>query len=135
MPEWLTILFCFQIGWIPHGEIIYYQPNENVFTGGVYNQFDGTFKIEALAFNLVAIGGEMVSYFSFNNNSSDSIRFSPMGMTYSVYVGFVLTKNISIMYEHYCTHPIAEYFNIYPGIPSLDSGYDRIYIEIRGKLE
>jgi hypothetical protein len=135
MPSWLTILFCFQIGWIPNGELIYYQPNKNVFTGGVCNQFDGTFKIDAIAFNIIEIGGKMISYFSFNNNSSTSIRFSPMGMTFSVYFGIMMTENISIRAEHYCTHPQAEYFNIHPGIPSFDSGYDRIYIEIKGKLE
>ena len=134
MPDFLTILFCFQLGWVPVGELVYYQPDETVFTGSAANSFDATFKIDIEAFDFIVFGGSMINYFSFNDLSSDRIRFSPMGMTFSVYAGIKVSENISIKALHSCTHPIAEQLNLGHGKNSLDSGYDRIYLEITGKI-
>ncbi len=137
MPSFLTILFCFQLGWIPMGELIYYQPNESVFTGGIYNQFDATFKIDATIFDCIVIGGDVICKFAFNNKDKSTFapfNFMPTGMDYLIYIGLQITKDFFIKYEHSCSHPVATYFNLYNGSSALDSGYDRVYIEIKGSL-
>jgi hypothetical protein len=132
--SWLEVEFAFQAGWIPNGAVHFYNPPDTIFL----NSFDTTFEINANAFDFVKMGGKCVSLFStYKDNihfKNDFINFWPTGMTYLVYLGIEPLKGFSIKYEHSCSHPVAIFLPDYPGNPLLDKSYDRIYFELRSKI-
>jgi hypothetical protein len=130
MPSWLTVLFCFQIGWIPIGNAEFY---DNTITDANSIPMFGAFEIEAIAFDHIVIGGRWDSYFSLVGIGS----FFPTGITYAVNIGLRFgddNTTISIKCEHLCSHPIAPHHTWTKGEYTLDSGFERVYVEVRGKI-
>ena len=134
--DWLSVDFAFQMGWILQGGINFYEPDPIYFKLSP-NAFDIVFKIDAKLFDVIKIGGDCTTFFSLCNDklSSSPIVFWPTGMTYLVYCGIEPFKGFSIVYEHSCSHPVAANFPGYNGDFILDSYYDRIYLEIKGKIK
>lgn len=124
--DWLSVDMAFQMGWIPNGNLYYYIPNPKAIE--LNNSFDATFQIDALIFNFIKTGGKCIILFS---DTADFMNFCATGMTYFVYAGIEPIKGISIIYEHSCSHPVATYFGDFYGTMHLDSGYSRIYFEIK----
>jgi hypothetical protein len=139
--DWLVVEFAFQAGWIPNGNIDFYVPNPEFIE--LRNPFDATFIVDFTAFDLVKIGGRCSTIFynaeNVGNNThflNSPINFWPTGVTYLFYFGIEPFKGVSVKYEHGCSHPEAPFINItqFSGEGRLDVGYDRIYVEIKGKL-
>lgn len=132
-PSWLEVEWAFQLGWIPNGNVNFYQPNKSI---DLCEPFDTIFKIDAKLFDFILIGGKCINMFS-NKGEPDvscPINFLPTGMNYIFNFGIEPIKGISINYEHSCFHPVMPYLPLRPGNPILDGFYDRIYFEIKGKL-
>jgi hypothetical protein len=128
--SWLEVEWAFQFGWIPQGAINFYTPASQMET--VANSFDSQFKIDAILFKIMKIGGVCITYF--NSSTTNIITFVPTGMTYKVYIGIEPIKGISIYYEHECSHPVVAYYPMYQGSFNFDKYFDRIYIEIKSKI-
>lgn len=130
MPDWLTILFCFQLGWIPIGNIEFYG---NTVTNDESIPMFGAFEIEAVAFDHIIVGGRWDSYFSLVGAGS----FFPTGITYSVDIGLRFgdeKSSVSVMFEHACSHPVATHKAWTDADYSLDAGFERLYVEVKGKI-
>jgi|GEM_PF-4101597 len=128
--SWLSVEYGFQIGWVPNGGIAFYQKNINIDA----QPFNTTFDINAILFNFIRIGGKAIIDFSFSTTGKDILNFDPTGLTSLFFAGIEPVKGFSIVYEHSCSHPIVSYMYQEPGKTFLDGGYDRIYIEIKGKV-
>jgi hypothetical protein len=135
--SWFSVDFAFQLGWIPQGNLNFYQPNKEI--ENLSNSFDAIFKIDAIMFNFIKMGGECCTNFGFISDCKtvDPIAFNPTGMTYKIYAGFEFVKGLSAIYEHSCSHPVCAYFAPQNGSGNvlLDQSFDRVYIEIKSKID
>lgn len=132
--SWLEVEWTFQFGWIPQGSMILYNSGKEG-RKEMAEPFDATFIINAYLFKYFIIGGKVINLF--NHHITDSIipSFSPSGINYVFNIGFNPVENISIIYEHSCFHPIVPYFGEH-GLSSMtDGSYNRLYIEIKNKIE
>jgi len=128
--SWLSVDYGFQFGYISNGNIQFYQKYELE----KYAPFDIVFSLDAKLFNFIKIGGKAIINFSFFNGDSP-INFDPTGLSSFFSAGIEPIKGISIIYEHSCNHPIISYLPFEKGKSILDGGYDRIYFEIKGKVD
>jgi hypothetical protein len=134
MPSWLTVLFCFQLGWVPDGAIMFQKPwsqNGYAIEWNAPEQFDARIKIDAELFNILIIGGSFVTYFE----DTPKYYFNPTGITFDFIAGIKISENISVFYNHSCSHPIIANFRNNKTYSTIDAFYNRVYIEIKGKLE
>jgi hypothetical protein len=76
----------------------------------------------------------MTVNFSNQEKVASPVNFYPSGITFLFNAGFYLFPGISLMYEHSCSHPIIPYLPWNSGISILDGGFDRVYLEIKGKI-
>jgi len=129
--DWLSVDMAFQAGWIPNGNICFYQTNLFI----PFEPFDAVFNIDMHLFRFIRFGGQIISNFSLTNNGLSPINFTPSGMTYLFFAGFEPVKGLSIIYEHSCSHPVAPYLSLSNGIDALDAGYDRVYLELKTHIE
>jgi len=129
--SWLEVEWAFQFGWIPYGNISFYD-NYNPRDTFIFNNFDAVFKIDALLFDHIMAGGSITNFFKPNSINIDFINFCPPGITYFVYFGISICKGITIIYEHSCSHPVVANFLNENKLIKLDSAYSRIFIEFKG---
>jgi len=129
--NWFKVLWGFQLGWVPLGNLEFSHLPEKSF----FAPFDTVFKVDTTTFDFVKIGGQCTTLFSLTGEDDTApINFRPTGMTYMVYAGIEPIRNIIIKWEHSCSHPVLWYLPTLQSAQFFSSEYDRIYLEISGAL-
>jgi hypothetical protein len=84
----------------------------------------------------IIVGGKATSLFGLSDISESVLpNFVPTGIMYYFYAGILINKNIKIMIEHLCEHPIIGDGSIYNGTYNLlQAGYTKFYIEFKGDI-
>lgn len=123
MFSWLALAFSLELGFLPQGAFVIYEPPPIVyqdFSGSFYTELDA----RLYAWNLVYIGGG-VKTFIWRDGSGWS--FYPNTSIYKFAAGLEAGP-VEIGFRHYCQHPTAPFMQVAVGRCVYEGFYEELFV-------
>lgn len=96
--NWLALFFALELGWMPAGDFLMYDPPSIVsVTGSFYTELEA----QVTAWDMLFVGGEVRTFVW---ATEGSYSFMPFRLLYEVEAGLTLGP-VEIGFRHFCTHP------------------------------
>lgn len=131
--NWIALAFALELGWMPNGDFLMYDPPSFVSVAGSYYT---ELEMRATAFGFLFVGGSVKSFVWLYEGE---YTFAPERELYEFEAG--LTRGpLEVGFRHYCTHPMWPYLWAYQHgdagygqAARYEGAYEELYLRLEVK--
>jgi len=131
--NWLALFFALELGWMPSGDFLMYDPPSIVsVTGSLYVDMEA----RATAFGFLFAGGSVKTFMWAHDGG---YSFMPFRLLYEFEAGATLGP-VEVGFRHYCTHPQWVYLWAYQWWDARygqaarwEGAYEEVYLRLEVK--
>lgn len=126
--NWLTLAFALELGMLPLGSWVMYQPPATVQE---QSEFYQQFESRVILWDRLFVGGDVRIY---DWMDKGALNFWPSRAAFTFKTG-INCRGVELGFRHYCTHPIVTYMPIEKSTVRWEGAYEEIYLRLEGRIK